>query len=66
MYWYFSTSQTNVSKEPHADRELQFGHVCIILWQIDAAMQQPDTDSNVPYATVSFRMHQRRPFLGNG
>jgi hypothetical protein len=38
--------------------------ICI-LWQIDAAMQQPDTNSNVSYATV-FLIHQRRPSLGNG
>jgi hypothetical protein len=33
--------------------------------QIDGTTQRPGMDSGVSYATV-FRIHQRRPFLGNG
>jgi hypothetical protein len=33
-----------------------------ILWQIDAAMQQPATDSNVSYATDFFRTHETRKY----
>jgi hypothetical protein len=47
------------------NRHLWADCINYILWQTDAAMQQPDTDSHVSYATV-FRMHERRPSLGNG